>query len=131
VEYTNVKPLFLVGESHLFPETLVCNTVNAGKPCEFSDNGRMPGLVVLHESQPGYSLDKGKSGDLCPACAYQNLSHVRHWQGHGGETFPDDLLDLRLFKCRMGYWLVVPGLTENEPSQVEQGQTNPSFAEQN
>jgi hypothetical protein len=112
---------FLLGESHVYPEHLVCAKVNAGGPCKFSDNGKMPGLVTLDSSQENYenySPDKGKPGELCPKCAKQNLSSLEHWQGHDNNVYPEDLLPLRLFKCQMWYWFVVEGLTEADPTQL-------------
>ncbi len=61
---------------------------------------------------------RGQPGDLCPPCAKQNLSSLGHWQGHGGQTYPEALLPLRLFKCRQWLWLVIPGLYEADPTQI-------------
>jgi hypothetical protein len=49
---------------------------------------------------------------LCPPCAKQALGPLGHWDGHHGCTVPAELRPLRLFKCRMWMWLVVPGLLD-------------------
>jgi hypothetical protein len=91
-----------------------------GKPCPYAEQGRLPTPVPLTQDDPHYTIDKGKPGDLCPPCAKQNLAHLGHWQGHGGQDFPTALLPLRLFKCRQWLWFVVPGLTEAEPTLIHQ-----------
>jgi hypothetical protein len=83
----------------------------------------LPTPVPLTQDDPHYTIDKGKPGDLCPPCAKQNLAHLGHWQGHGGQEFPAALLPLRLFKCRQWLWFVVPGLTEAEPTVIHQETT--------
>jgi hypothetical protein len=45
-----------------------------------------------------------------------------HWQGHGQQTFPEELLPLRLFKCRMWLWLVIPGLYDAESTKLSRSQ---------
>lgn len=85
----------------------------------------MPVPQPLDPAAPTYTIDKGQPGDLCPPCAKQQLAHLGHWQGHGGQQFPDDLLPLRLFKCRMWLWLVVPGLTDDQPTTYRSNDVQP------
>ncbi len=100
------KALFLFGcDDNPLPDYLVCKSCELG--CAV--NGRIPDPQPL---LPGDSIDKGKSGDLAPPCIKSQLANLGHWQGHQGAQFPEELLPLRLFKCRMGYWLVVPGLLD-------------------
>jgi hypothetical protein len=117
------KALFISPDGKIYPDNLICSGLISaelnGKPCPYAQNGRLPDLVPLDETDPGYSPDKGKPGDLCPPCAKQQLAHLGHWQGHGGQTFPEELLPLRLFKCRMWLWLVVPGLYDEDPKQLK------------
>lgn len=47
-----------------------------------------------------------------PICGSQCLAHLGHWQGHDKKPYPEELLDHKLFKCRKGIWLVVPGVKE-------------------
>jgi len=105
------KALFVMRDGQVVPDYLVCDRC----PVNCSVGGRIPDLVQVGE---GDSLDKGKPGDLIPSCAKSNLSSLGHWQGHNGSVFPENLLDLRLFKCRAWFWLVVPGLNDNNPGVV-------------
>jgi hypothetical protein len=119
---TPPKALFLSPDGKIYPDTLICSGMISaelnGKLCPYSNHGRLPDPIPLDETDPSYTLDKGKPGDLCPPCAKQQLANLGHWQGHGQQTFPEELLSLRLFKCRMWLWLVVPGLYDAEPTQL-------------
>jgi hypothetical protein len=119
---TSPKALFLLPDGKIYPDTLICAGVVSGElngqPCPYSQNGQLPDPVPLDETDADYSRDKGKHGDLCPPCAKQQLAHLGHWQGHGGQVFPEELLSLRLFKCRMWLWLVIPGLDDMEPRRL-------------
>jgi hypothetical protein len=116
------KALFLLSEGKIYPDTLICSgMVSAelnGKPCPYSQDGRLPDPVLLDATSSHYSPDKGKPGDLCPPCAKQQLANLGHWQGHSQQPFPEELLPLRLFKCRMWLWLVIPGLYDTDPTKI-------------
>lgn len=122
---TPPKALFLSPDGKIYPDTLICSGLLSaelnGKPCPYSQNGRLPDPIPLDATHLNYSPDKGKPGDLCPPCAKQQLAHLGHWQGHGRQTFPEELLPLRLFKCRMWLWLVIPGLHDAEPTTLHIG----------
>jgi hypothetical protein len=111
--------LFLSSDGNIYPDTLICTGILpselGGKPCPFAVNGHMPDPLPLDPNNPSYTIDKGQPGDLCPPCAKQQLSHLGHWQGHRKQQFPENLLPLRLFKCRQWFWLVVPGLYHADP----------------
>ncbi len=100
---------------------MICSGILAaeldGKPCTYSQAGCFPKSVPLDPKDSTYTLDKGQPGDLCPACALQQLGNVGHWQGHSKQTFPEELLTLRLFKCRMWFWLVIPGLHDHQATR--------------
>ncbi|MDX1522965.1 MAG: hypothetical protein R3264_15155 [Anaerolineae bacterium] len=117
------KALFLAPDGNIYPDTLICSGIIPaqlnGEPCVFSKQGRLPDPEPLDPKQSGYSIDQGQPNDLCPPCAKQNLSNLGHWQGHDGQTFPAELLPLRLFKCRQWLWLVVPGLFHDDPTQLQ------------
>ncbi len=121
------KAIFLSPDGVLLPDHLVCSGQLVpdleGKPCVYAIDGWMPDPRPLVASDPLYSVDKGAPGDLCPPCAKQKLGALRHWQGHAGQRFPEALLDARLFKCRMWFWLVVPGLSEAAPSSIGEAVT--------
>lgn len=116
------KALFLSPDGNIYPDTLICSGILPaelnGKPCRYSQAGRIPDPLPLNPDDPSYSFDKGRPGDLCPPCAKQHLTNLGHWQGHGSSKFPQELLSLRLFKCRMWLWLVVPGLHDAEPTKL-------------
>ena len=117
------KALFISPDGQLYPDTLICSGILppelGGQPCPFSQAGRLPDPVPLCSDDPTYSPDKGQPGDLCPPCAKQQLANLGHWQGHNNQHFPEELLPLRLFKCRQWLWLVVPGLYHTEPTQLK------------
>jgi hypothetical protein len=117
------KALFLSPDGNIYPDSLVCAGLISleldGKPCPYSNHGRFPDPIPLNSNHPDFSLDKGKSGDLCPPCAKHQLGHLGHWQGYNNQTFPSDLLPLRLFKCRMWLWVVVPGLHDADSTRLQ------------
>ncbi len=119
---TRPKALFLCSDGVILPDDLVCSgqlvADLGGRPCRYAVAGRIPDLEPLDGQAPTYSVDKGVPGDLCPPCAKQKLGSLAHWQGHGGQQFPEHLLPLRLFKCRIWLWLVVPGLREAAPAVI-------------
>jgi hypothetical protein len=119
---TRPQALFLMRDG-IIPDELVCSGLLPadlhGNPCPYSDYGRAPAPVPLSAESPNYSIDKGKPGDLCPPCAKQQLGSLGHWQGHVGQTFPRELLELRLFKCRQWFWFVVPGLRHSKPDILD------------
>lgn len=125
IDQTNrPRALFLSPDGTIYPDTLICSGIIpgelGGKPCPFAEAGRLPTPQPLDPQDSDYSIDKGKPGDLCPPCAKHQLANLGHWQGHGGQQFPEELLPLRLFKCRMWLWLVVPGLHDDNAAVITQ-----------
>lgn len=120
---TQAKALFLCFDGVILPDDLVCSgqlvADLGGQPCPYAVDGRIPDPKPLDAQAQTYSIDKGAPGDLCPPCAKQKLGSLEHWQGHGRQQFPEHLLPLRLFKCRMWLWLVVPGLREDAPTAID------------
>jgi hypothetical protein len=116
------KALFLSAQGRVYPDSLICSgslpVELKGQACPYSVKGRMSDLAPLDKDDEGYSVDKGKVGDLCPPCAEQQLANLGHWQGYKGQTYPDESLSLRLFKCRQGFWFVVLGLKDSEPTAI-------------
>lgn len=117
------RAFFPLSDGSTYPDTLICSGVIpaelGGNPCPFSDAGRFPIPEPLDPSKPEYSIDKGKPGDLCPPCAKQQLGSLSHWQGHSNARFAEDLAPLRLFKCRMWLWVVIPGLRDDNPKVLQ------------
>ncbi len=123
--HTPPKALFLSPDGRIYPDNLICSGILSaeldGKLCPHSNKGFIPDPAPLIAGAPDYSLDKGQPGDLCPPCAKQQVGNLGHWQGHGRQNFPEELLPLRLFKCRMWLWLVVPGLYDDKPTKLNIG----------
>ena len=116
------KSLFIAPDGNFYPDYLVCSgkiSDNGGSPCPFAQNGHMPDPQPLDPHSPNYSIDKGRSGELCPPCIKQQLGNLGQWDGHRGQLFPEELKPLRLFKCSQWYWLVVLGLRHDNPKRVK------------
>jgi hypothetical protein len=122
------KALFLAADGQIYPDVLICSGVLLeqlnGSPCPYAENGRLPTPIPLNKDSPGYSPDKGESGDLCPPCAREKRCSLGQWQEGSEQIYPKELLPLRLFKCRQNLWLVIPGLYEVTPNQILQIDTN-------
>jgi hypothetical protein len=84
----------------------------------------MPDAVPLDSTEGSYTKDKGQPGDLCPPCAKSQHASLQLWQAPGKQQFPAELLPLRLFKCRQWFWLVVPGLYDDEPTRLRSDDTS-------
>jgi hypothetical protein len=121
------RALFPGPDGTFYPDSLICSGMLPaeleGKPCPYAEHGRFPQPRPLVISDSSYSIDKGAPGDLCPPCAKQQLGSLGHWQGQGGLRIPAELSPLRLFKCRMWLWVVVPGLRDDAPQHLERGDT--------
>jgi hypothetical protein len=122
VNLGNQPRALIILSDGIYPDSLVCSGAMSSdihpSPCPYSEKGHMPSVQPLNANDPTYSIDKGRHGDLCPPCAKQQLAYLGHWQGHGGQQFPNELLPLRLFKCRQWFWLVVPDLYDDEPTKL-------------
>lgn len=125
--WNDVRAFFLSPDGNVYPDSLICSGILPaelnGSACEYSQQGRAPAPVPLDASADGYSIDKGLPGELCMPCVKQQLGHLGHWSGHGGREYPEELLDLRLFKCRKWFWLVVPGLADANPTEISGGKS--------
>jgi len=121
IENTKPKALFPTHDGKIYPDHLICTSTTPaelnGKPSTLKQVFFLTSkfLILLNQIT---GLIRGKPGDLCPTCAKQQLSSLRHWQGHSGQNFPEELLALRLFKCRMWLWLVVPGIYDDDATKL-------------
>ncbi len=106
------------------PDNLICSgvipSILEGKPCPYSDKGRMPLPQPLDADTDRYSVDKGQPGNFCPPCCKQSLGSLGHWHGYQGRQYPEELHGLRLFKCRQWFWVVVPGLLHADPTRIQE-----------
>ncbi len=62
---------------------------------------------------------RGRVGDLAPPCAVQALGSLASFLGDRAAGLEPELLPLRVFKCRLMYLLIVPGLSDEEPGGIE------------
>ena len=124
------KAIFLSLDGSTYPDTLICSGAISfelsGKPCPYSQDGRMPDVIPLDPTDSSYTTDKGQPGDLCPPCAKSQHASLQLWQVPSRQQFPAGLLPLRLFKCREWFWLVVPGLYDAEPTQLRSSASDDS-----
>ena len=104
------KVLFLMPDGSVHDDRMVCSgrlpAELAGANCSYSSQGYFPGLTNLESDS-----DKGQRGDLCPLCAKSQLGSLGHWDAER-KLYHPDLHPLRLFKCRMGFWLVLPDVID-------------------
>ncbi|OGO08373.1 MAG: hypothetical protein A2Z66_11970 [Chloroflexi bacterium RBG_13_66_10] len=122
---TNAVPpraLFLSDEGRVLPDTLVCSGVLPGREpsgiCPFSEAGRMPLPQQIGAEAHRSGPERGNLGDLAPPCALQALGDLTSFMGARSPAFPPDLQPLRVFKCRLMYLLVVPGLRDDRAGEV-------------
>ncbi|QLE46496.1 hypothetical protein FD723_40505 (plasmid) [Nostoc sp. C052] len=126
------KALFVISGGEIQPENVICSGLLAYLPlvskeqgsstsCSYYVNGVFPEIKPLDEKDPLYSIDKGNPGDLAPTCALCQHSSLENSQkGSRSEgKFPQELLPLRLFRCRQGLFLVVPGLYDDSPQEIK------------
>jgi hypothetical protein len=118
------KAIFISSNGEIYPDTMICSgiipSILNGQVCPFSEHGHIPDPVNLSKEDSTYTVDKGNPGELCPPCAKQQLGALGHWQGHNNQDLPEELLALRLFKCRQWFWLVIPGLRDDKPTDLEE-----------
>lgn len=114
------RALFLVGEGKLVPDHLVCSGVFpshlAGKRCPFSEAGRMPEVAAVSENLASIE-GLNRAGELAPPCAIRVLGKLQTWQGEHS-SYSVNMRNLRLFKCKQMFLLVIPGLTDQHPSKL-------------
>jgi hypothetical protein len=78
----------------------------------------MPQPTALDEVTARRLPELGQPGDLAPPCAVQHLGRLGNWR-QGEVDHAEELRDLRLFKCRQMFLLVVPGLRHDRPGEIE------------
>ncbi|MEW6566623.1 MAG: hypothetical protein AB1449_00360 [Chloroflexota bacterium] len=119
------RALFLSPGGLFLPDDQVCSgaipSQLKGKPCPFSDAGRIPPPVVLDEVSARRGLGVGQAGDRVPPCALQQLGRLRDWPSDTGLHYPPEIASLWLFKCRQMFLLVVPGLGNGRPKELSRG----------
>jgi hypothetical protein len=108
------RALFLFPNGKFLHGDLVCSGIYpsrlGGRPCPFSEEGRIPEPQPLDEIKAQLKPELGRAGDLVPPCAVEQLGPLWTWRRKEGIRYPSDLSSLCLFKCRQMFLLVVPGL---------------------
>jgi hypothetical protein len=84
----------------------------------------MPRPVRMDEVARRRSPKLGKTGNWAPPCCIEQLGALREWTLAEGQTLPEALEGLRLFKCRQMFLLVVPGLVDTEADQPPPGRAS-------
>lgn len=126
------KALFIISGGKTLPEDAICSGLLARLPlvsedqgsstsCRYYVNDVFPEVKPLDEKDPLYSIDKGNPGDFAPTCAicqHSSLENSQRGSRSEGKFF-QELLPLRLFKCRQGLFLVIPGLYDDSPQEIK------------
>jgi hypothetical protein len=118
------QALFLFSRGQLISHEMICSgekTTQFEGACQYSSQGRMPGLKKLEVNPSGQASRLGQVGDLAPLCALEQLGSLGKWQENIGETYPSQFLPLRVFKCRQMLMLIVPGLRDDDASALQVG----------
>jgi hypothetical protein len=116
------RALFLSDDGGTLPDSTVCSgLIPSGKtsgPCRHSESGRMPRPRRIEIGDIRADEDRGHLGDLAPPCAAQALGSLGAFLGARSADSDPGLLPLRVFKCRMMYLLVVPGLRNDGAGEI-------------
>jgi len=117
------RALFLSDEGTVFPDSVVCAGLVPGRelgaPCPHSDAGRMPLPRRIEARAAHIAPGRGRPGHLAPPCAVQALGSLALFLGARAASFGPELQPLRVFKCRLMYLLVVPGLRDERPGEIQ------------
>ncbi len=115
------RALFLSPDGLCHTDKEVCGdperAKDAPRPCPHSQDGRLPLLERLDEAGADAAPERGRPGDLVPTCCIQHFGSLGDWQGPGG-PYPAALRDLRVFRCRKWFLLVVPGLRDDRAGEA-------------
>lgn len=116
------RALFPSPNGSMMPDDEICSGLVPaqlrGKPCPYSDRGRMPTPVPIDEFSAQRLPGRGAVGDLAPPCAVQHLGRLADWEAEREARYPVELGPLRLFKCRQMFLLVVPGLKDDQAKEI-------------
>jgi hypothetical protein len=108
------RALFLFSDGMFLRDDLICSGLFPshlnGKPCPFADGGKLPKPQPLNKVKVSMHPKLGRRGDLVPPCVVEGLGPLWAWRRNEGARYPSDLGQLRLYKCRQMFLLVLPGL---------------------
>jgi hypothetical protein len=77
----------------------------------------MPTPIPLDEVAVRRTPKLGKMGEWAPPCCIEQLGALGEWEPAERASLPASLEELRLFKCRQMFVLVVPGLVDSSADQ--------------
>ena len=80
----------------------------------YSDGGRLPALIRLGVPKTRGETKMGREGEFAPPCALEHLGSLATWQMVYGESYPQEYLRLRVFKCRQMMLLIVPRICHDQ-----------------
>ena len=117
------RAMFIWRDGHFYSDSLICSGIIplelGGKPCPYSEGGRMPKPQPINPENAQAAPLRGKTGELCPPCMARHYGDLQGWSTRGERQMPDELLPLRVFRCHQFFWLVVPGLKDGDPTKIE------------
>jgi hypothetical protein len=109
--HSKPRALFLFMDSEAKPDTEVCSgqfpSHLKGKPCPFSDHGRMPKVT---ESQGDPEIDHCSTEPeflRAHPCMLQKLGQLNQWREEVPLVFQNELAHKILYKCRQMFLLVL------------------------
>ena len=117
------RAMFIWRDGHYYSDSLICSGIIplelGGKPCPYSEGGRMPKPQLINPEQESATPLRGKTGELCPPCMARHYGDLQGWSARGERPMPEELMPLRVFRCHQFFWLVVPGLNDAEPAKLK------------
>ncbi len=126
------RAMFIWRDGHFYSDSLICSGIIplelGGKPCPYSEGGRMPKSQPMSEENERDTPLKGKTGELCPPCMARHYGDLEGWAARGERPMPEELLPLRVFRCHQFFWLVVPGLEDGDATKIVLSEAAPNEA---
>lgn len=107
------RALFLFLDMEPKSDTEICSgqfpSHLGGKPCPYSDHGRMPeGYVSSGEFLLPEDIEEQPPESL-QACKLQKLGRVDQWQGDAPLVFPEGFAQEVIYKCRQMFIVMLLG----------------------
>jgi hypothetical protein len=111
--HSEPRALFLFLDEEPKPDTEICSgrfpSHLKGKPCPFSDQGRLPPYIV---SRGETTIDINSTDSVIPdtqPCRLQKLGQVDQWRKEVPLIYPKEYAQKMLYKCRQMFMLILLG----------------------